>query len=364
MVSVRTQFFFRRSLNSNLRTSYCQSPSLQAPFSAATDGAAKNKASPATKAKPRNRQRIQWHDPPPGPTRGQFITLQQAAELDLPGARALLSAEPPSDLSDNTRLDVATMADAAALMRVQLPPWQPDEPAFWFTLVDGLFEMFDPAPSEKQKSTLVGTKIPIEVLKAHKKALMDPKPYSTLKATLSGTKVRSDAELFNELTNAKLIEEPSTFVRKELTTLAEIQIDGKPITTIGQLQGWLVKQLLERQLPPVVASAALKTNLDADNPQSYMDHVDAHFKAYQANQASSNQAASITPTSGEVAAVNSSASKRRSGGKKYGGAARDVVLVGGKCYYHHTYGSEAQKCKGNGCKDADKPLAPTPKKTT
>ena len=102
------------------------------------------------------------------------------------GTRAQWLAEIAAQEQQQHRL--STMADTDKLLKVQLPAWQDDDPAFWFQLADGMFELLSPPPTDKQKATIAGTKIPMEVLKKHKKALAQAEPYKALKEALGGPK--------------------------------------------------------------------------------------------------------------------------------------------------------------------------------
>ena len=242
--------------------------------------------------------------------------------------------------------------------RVKLPAWQPDEPAFWFELADEQFSLFTPAPSEKQKSALAGTIIPIDLLKQHRDARADAeKPYTKLKEAICGARVKSDIDLCSALLDAKLgpDEQPSDFLRRFFTTFAEVKgKDGKPMATAAQIKGWLAKQILERQLPPVVSSAMVADGLEATSPQVYMDKADLQLKAFKANQATvAAIAASVEDKADDIAAIRpkgKGGSTKKSGGAKSGGK-------GLKCFFHERFGDKAERCKGGDCVDKDKPLA-------
>ena len=149
------------------------------------------------------------------------------------------------------------------------------------------------------------------------------------------------------------------FLRRCLTILADVKASDGSAMTSGQRDGWFCKQLMERQLPPVVASAMVADALDADDPQGYMNKLDLQLKAYRANQAS--VLAAVTEADAVTDAVAGiRMTKRQNGAKKPGGAGKEGGKEG-KCFYHYRFGDRAQRCDGDGCKDKNKPLA---KKTT
>ena len=246
-----------------------------------------------------------------------------------------------------------TMADVT---RIKLPAWQAEEPAFWFELADAQFALYtSPEPTEKQKVALAATIIPISILKSHREAMTDPtSPYTKLKTSITGAKVKSDIDLCTELLQAKLAPEepPSDYLRRFLSTFAEVKgDDGKAMTTATQVKGWLAKHMLERQLPPVVASAMVSDRLDAAKPQTYMDKVDLQHKAYQANQSAHAALVAAVDDVNAVAAKHSRPGKKRNEDKKGGVGGKD-----GKCFYHTRWGKEAQRCEGE-CTEKGKPLA-------
>ena len=254
---------------------------------------------------------------------------------------------------------------AMDVSKVKLPEWDPEDPSFWFTVADRKFKVCSPKPSEDLMAALVAEKIPLTILKAHKKAWEDADtPYTKLKLAITGAKRKTGIALFNDLMAAKL--DPSAesgasdYIRKALTILAEARgADGNPMTTAGQVHGWLVKQLLERQLPPVVASAMAADVVDADKPQDYMDKVDQQLQQHQAS-APQRASVSVVETEETVAAVTNAKGKRQTG-KKPGGAKEGGKE--GKCYYHARFGAKARAFKGDQGEPCSKKGIPLAKKT-
>ena len=290
-----------------------------------------------------------YHHPVTGQFCSREVYEQTAAELKGPSAsQPVTPTETSPIMSDFTK--------------VKLPPWQPAEPDFWFELADEQFALYDPQPSEKQKSALAGTVIPIDVLKVHRTARADAaKPYTKLKEAICGAKTKSDIELCTTLLEARLgaEEQPSDFLRKFFTTFADVKSsDGKPMATAARVKGWLAKQILEHQIPTVVSSALLEDKLDAASSQTYMDKTDRQMQAFKANQAtvaSVAAAAAAAAKADEVAAIRQAKQPGRKGSKKSGGG-KKIGGKDGKCFFHTKYGADAWNCEGE-CTEKGKPLA-------
>ena len=285
---------------------------------------------------------------------GQFCTAADAAKRGDKRAIAKLQKEKDDEAKDAAAVSADDIVTAGMndVTKIKLPAWQAEEPAFWFELADTQFGLYDPAPTEKQKSALAAAIIPISTLKPHRTALQHVRPYTALKEAICGATTKSDVDLCNMLLAAKLAPDdpPSEFLRRGFTVFAEVKgANGKPMTTAAQVQGWLMKQLLERQLPPVVASAMVDVNLETtDEVQAYMDKVDRQHKTFRANQ--SAMVAAVADNN-DVAAIRPA--KRGQAGKRTGGAR--IGGKDGKCYFHTRFGDKARSCEGE-CSERGKPL--------
>ena len=242
------------------------------------------------------------------------------------------------------------------ISKIKLPPWRADRPAYWFKLADAKFALWtDPAPTEAQKLALAQEVIPGDLVEKHESVWditgVDAKPYTKLKEAIAGASQKSPTQLFNELMNLKLTSKPSDFFRDGQVILKQVTAQGKAMT-VSQRDGWLLKQLLERQLPETVANALVRDTVDSSSPQGYLDKADELFNSATARASAGNTATVAEET---VSAVTAKSGNRfnkptkKTGGGKVGG--KD-----GKYYFHTRFGDKARSCEGE-CTEKGKPLA-------
>ena len=94
-------------------------------------------------------------------------------------------------------------------IRIDLPPWDPEEPTFWFKRVKGCFKLCKDGDgnmadvSAEDKLSLVGNVLPPAIMKEYKDYVMNNDFDGFEKAVCSAT-AKTDGIIYREVVGAKL----------------------------------------------------------------------------------------------------------------------------------------------------------------
>ena len=282
--------------------------------------------------------------------------------------------------------------------KVDIPPWNPDDPSLWFQMVEDCFTLqrinegkTEPMP-DWDKLVRIGAKIPGEVMGLHK-AHYTNRNYEAFKNAICGVASKTDASLYREFTEMKFTEgmTPSTYIQKLLVIVGKLAnttkcrdprkerkcnptVCGKDCGPGTLMSGkehvllkWLMKNSLETQLPEHMAAVLSSVPFDIDD---YLNQADSLYANHQAKAAKG--AASVETCIAALSGLGADQqmieafkqagkNKRRDNNNNNRSKDQGQNKQARRCKPHHLFGLKAWRCHGGDCVDKNRPLAEKPK---
>ena len=254
-----------------------------------------------------------------------------------------------------------------SLDKLSLPPWNAEDPIFWFKQAEDSFDLVTKTNGEpvittnKQRLTLVGKAIPSKLMTAHK-AFYLADDYEGFKNALCGIAVKTDAAIYLEFNHAELNDmQPSQFVQNQMVLLG--YLNDNATGAKANLTHWLLKSSLEMQLPPHLRTAMAGVKFDTKDYLNRADTLHANDKAGRTAAGAASVERMVAALTKEGADSESIAAFRQAATRGRGGHAngnQPNINRPQKCRPHAKFGERAYTCLKGNCPDRNKPLATPP----
>ena len=297
--------------------------------------------------------------------------------------------------STGTQPSMAEQKTPQPNTKVDIPPWNPDDPSLWFQMVEDCFALqrenegkTTPMP-DRDKLVRIGTKIPGDVMGLHK-AHYTNRNYNAFKNAICGIASKTDASLFRDFMETKLTDgmTPSAFIQKLLVVVGRLGDSSKcrapreevkcstavcgrdcgPGTLMSGkehvLLKWLLKNALETQLPEHMAAVLSSVPFDIDDYLNQADSLYANHQAKTAKGAASVETciAALSQVGADQHMIEAFKQAGKNKRRDYNNnRPRDNNQSQNKqpqrCKPHRLYGLQAWNCHKGDCPDRNKPLA-------
>ena len=317
-------------------------------------------------------------------------SLSSLAKKQLPprDAKGRFRKRDQEELAAGAVRQPTTVANMSSL-RLNLPPWDSEDPVYWFKRVKGAFKLCkdsagSPAAiSAEDKLSLVGNVLPADIMKEYKDYVMKD-DFDGFEKAVCGAAAKTDTALFKEIMAAKLQagQTPSKFVQQQKVRLGMLSeaatckaaacTAAVPCGSMGPcpLMNWILKSTLEDQLPDTVKSTMADVPFDG---QSYLNKVDKTYATVSKDGDSTTAAVSadfveaIDSLPVEFQQVAIAAFRKAGGGRVNRGSDGGSKMKGKggdkadkRCQAHRRFGSQAYTCGGGDCPDRGKKLKKRP----
>ncbi|XP_071821128.1 uncharacterized protein [Apostichopus japonicus] len=262
-------------------------------------------------------------------------------------------------MSTNDETPAQTPTPLAAVS-LKLPPYWPNDPHIWFAQVEAQFTTRG-VKDEKTKYAYVIASLQPEVAQEVRDILLKPPPadpYKSLKKELIKRTTASEQKRLHQLLTAEELcdKKPSQLLRRMKQLLASNTVDGNILkqlfvqrlptnvqlvlattsdnTNIEELAA-LADKIMEVVIPQPIATVAAVQNTTApalsDGIAQLQRQIDVLTK----------QVASLTKQQRDQSRGRSKSRPKSNNNRK----SRDSTPTGGICWYHHTFGDDANHCR-------------------